>query len=64
METALREGRVLVTLDKDFGALAVVFGQPHCGVVRLVDMEPPAQAVACRDVVERHGAELLAGARL
>ncbi|MCS7003085.1 MAG: DUF5615 family PIN-like protein [Gammaproteobacteria bacterium] len=32
---ALDERRVLVTLDKDFGALAVVFGKPHCGIVRL-----------------------------
>ncbi len=62
MDVALTEGRVLVTLDKDFGALAVAFGQPHCGIVRLVDIEPPAQAAACRDVVQRHGAELLAGA--
>ncbi len=62
MEAALAEGRVLVTLDKDFGALAVVFGQPHCGIVRLVDIEPSAQAAACRDVMQRHGAELRVGA--
>ncbi len=34
---ACAERRVLVTLDKDFGELAVVRGLPHCGIVRLVD---------------------------
>src|SRR5688572_31568341 len=31
---AHREGRILVTLDKDFGELAVVHRQPHSGIVR------------------------------
>jgi predicted nuclease of predicted toxin-antitoxin system len=26
-----------VTLDKDFGELAVVYGHPHAGIIRLVD---------------------------
>lgn len=34
---AHQEGRVLVSLDKDFGELAVVRGQPHAGIVRLVN---------------------------
>lgn len=32
------QGRILVTLDKDFGELAVVRGQPHAGIVRLVNL--------------------------
>ena len=62
MEVALREERGLVTLDKDFGALAVAFGHPHCGIVRLVDLDPRLQAVACEQVLASHGQELLAGA--
>ena len=31
------EGRILVTLDKDFGELAVLYGERHCGILRLVD---------------------------
>jgi predicted nuclease of predicted toxin-antitoxin system len=31
---AYDENRVLVTLDKDFGELAIVFGQPHCGLAQ------------------------------
>jgi hypothetical protein len=30
------DGRVLVTLDKDFGELAIMKGAPHAGIVRLV----------------------------
>jgi predicted nuclease of predicted toxin-antitoxin system len=62
MEAALREGRILFTLDKDFGALAVAFGQPHCGIVRLVDLDPALQAAACGHVLARHAQELLGGA--
>src|SRR5437867_8782513 len=33
---AAAEGRILVTLDKDFGELAVVQRVPHAGIIRLV----------------------------
>ena len=33
---AYEESRVLVTIDKDFGELAIVRGQAHSGIVRLV----------------------------
>ena len=38
------EGRVLVTLDKDFGELAIVRGRPHAGIVRLVGVTVGEQA--------------------
>ncbi|MCC5874368.1 MAG: DUF5615 family PIN-like protein [Gammaproteobacteria bacterium] len=28
------EGRILVTLDKDFGERAIVFGEAHRGIIR------------------------------
>jgi len=62
LEAARRESRILITLDKDFGELAVAFGQPHCGIVRLVDIHPRDQAPACETVLARHGDELAAGA--
>ncbi|WP_375493718.1 DUF5615 family PIN-like protein [uncultured Nostoc sp.] len=34
LATAYREGRILVTLDKDFGELAILRGNPHCGILR------------------------------
>ena len=41
------EQRILVTLDKDFGELAIVRGEPHCGIVRLVDCSVTRQAATC-----------------
>jgi predicted nuclease of predicted toxin-antitoxin system len=35
LDQALREGRVLVTNDKDFGELVFRSGRAHCGVVLL-----------------------------
>ncbi len=56
------QGRVLVTLDKDFGELAVLRGMAHCGIVRLVDISATRQAKVCLQVLSSHGDELTAGA--
>ena len=36
LQLAHEQNRVLVTLDKDFGERAIVFGEPHHGIVWLV----------------------------
>ncbi|HVR43218.1 MAG TPA: DUF5615 family PIN-like protein [Thermoanaerobaculia bacterium] len=36
LERAAMEGRVLVTLDKDFGEIAIVRSLAHRGIIRLV----------------------------
>ena len=59
---AHREGRVLVTLDKDFGELTVVYGQPHSGILRLVNLAARQQGPFCARILESHGDELQAGA--
>ena len=59
---AHREGRVLVTLDKDFGQLAVAFGHPHSGIVRLVGVSARDQGPTCAEILDRYGEELRAGA--
>lgn len=56
------QGRVLVTLDKDFGELAVVRGTPHSGILRLVDIAAHQQASVCIRVLALHGDELASGA--
>jgi predicted nuclease of predicted toxin-antitoxin system len=56
------EGRILVTLDKDFGELAILRGTPHCGILRLVNIVARQQAAVCLHVIAQHGAELQAGA--
>ena len=62
LSQALREQRVLVTLDKDIGELAIVRRLPHVGIVRLVGIAARRQAAVCQLVLTQHGAELLAGA--
>lgn len=62
LERAHREGRVLVTLDKDFGELAIFHGLPHSGIIRLVNFRARQQASVCLRVIDLHGEDLKAGA--
>ena len=59
---ASEERRVLVTLDKDFGELAIVRGAQHSGIVRIVNLAAREQATACLQVLALHGDLLEAGA--
>jgi predicted nuclease of predicted toxin-antitoxin system len=59
---AYKDGRILVTLDKDFGELIVHHGSPHCGVLRLVNFRAGQQGAVCAHVLEKHADELTAGA--
>jgi len=56
------EGRTLITLDKDFGRLAVFRGAAHCGILRLVNIGARQQGEICKYVIERYGNELAVGA--
>jgi predicted nuclease of predicted toxin-antitoxin system len=56
------EGRVLVTADKDFGELAIVRGQPHSGILRLVNIPARRQAAVCLQILTRYGEDLAGGA--
>jgi predicted nuclease of predicted toxin-antitoxin system len=58
LDRAHREGRMLVTLDKDFGELAVFYGMPHSGIIRLVNIGARQQAPACLRVVDLHEEDL------
>jgi predicted nuclease of predicted toxin-antitoxin system len=62
LASAHADGRVLVTLDKDFGELAIARGHPHSGIVRLVALRASEQGPACAKVLELHGTELQRGA--
>jgi predicted nuclease of predicted toxin-antitoxin system len=62
LSIAHREGRVLVTLDKDFGELAILFGQPHSGIVRLVNLSSKEQGEICARVLARYERNLKGGA--
>lgn len=58
LAVAVEQGRVVVTLDKDFGTLAFLKGQPHCGIIRLVDISATRQATACISVISLYEAVL------
>lgn len=59
---AHNEDRILVTLDKDFGELAVLREIPHSGIVRLVNIAARQQAPVCMHILEQYGDELQSGA--
>jgi predicted nuclease of predicted toxin-antitoxin system len=62
LAVAVKENRVVVTLDKDFGELAVVFGHAHSGIIRIVNFQISKHASVCLSAIERHGEELAEGA--
>ena len=59
---ASHEDRILITLDKDFGELAVVREQAHAGIIRLVILSASQQSAACVMALNRYGTELQSGA--
>ena len=59
---AHRQARILITLDKDFGELAVVRRQPHAGIVRLVALSAATQGPACVHVLSTKAGALGQGA--
>jgi predicted nuclease of predicted toxin-antitoxin system len=62
LSRAHSEGRVLVTLDKDFGELAIVRNIPHSGIIRLVDISARKQADICIYVLEQYSDTVKSGA--
>lgn len=56
------QGRTLVTLDKDFGELAIVKARPHAGIVRLVGLGLAAQGPVLLEIIRKHGEGLERGA--
>lgn len=55
---AYQEDRILVTLDKDFGELAVLKGKPHRGIIRIVDHRATEQGPVCVKVLEKYQEDL------
>jgi predicted nuclease of predicted toxin-antitoxin system len=58
LATAYQEQRILVTLDKDFGELAIVYDKPHCGIIRLVGHSARRQGPVCAEVLQKYEHEL------
>lgn len=62
LRRADRAGRVVVTIDKDFGELGIVRRIPHHGIVRLVGGSVLNHAKRISATLDRFHDELLAGA--
>lgn len=56
------EQRPLITIDKDFGELAIRRSLPHCGIMRLVNISARQQGTVCKQVLAQYGDELTRGA--
>ena len=54
LEHAAAEGRILVTIDTDFGELVYLGGASHAGLVRLPDMPAERCIALMSEVLERH----------
>lgn len=64
MQIARREHRVIVTQDKDFGALAVQGGGAPCGIIRIKRVPNRLFLERILDALKRHESDLLEGALL
>ena len=64
LRTATAESRVVVTIDKDFGELAIFRGILHVGLIRLVGFRAAAQGQAIVQLMSAYQTELHAGAIL
>ena len=59
---ALQASQIVVTIDKDFGELAIVHRVRHRGIVRLAGFAAERHGTAAVDTLAKYGAELSAGA--
>ena len=60
LEWAAAEGRILVTMDKDFGHFIFGAGAAHCGLVRLPDVPAAARIALLQKLLTDHTDELSA----
>ena len=59
---AYADSRILVTLDKDFGELAIVFGKAHHGIIRVANIRIARQGSLIQQVLTDHKEQLISGA--
>jgi predicted nuclease of predicted toxin-antitoxin system len=58
LDWALAEGRILITMDKDFGAFIFVDDAQHCGIIRLPDVPVEKRIKLMEKVLATHSADL------
>lgn len=62
LNIAHKQQRIFITLDKDFGELAIVQGLPHYGIIRLVNISATLQATTISSILKHYFTELQNGA--
>lgn len=62
LAAAHSQQRILVTLDKDFGELAILKGLPHSGIIRLAGFKAAQMTNVINHVITIYEAELKVGA--
>jgi predicted nuclease of predicted toxin-antitoxin system len=60
LRIALSESRIVVTIDKDFGELAIARGIEHCGLIRLVGFRAKEQGTMIIELLAKYAEELQA----
>ncbi|MEM9856959.1 MAG: DUF5615 family PIN-like protein [Bacteroidota bacterium] len=58
LQYAYENDRTLITLDKDFGELAIVKGAPHKGIIRIVNFAAREQGLICVKILKNYKEEL------
>jgi predicted nuclease of predicted toxin-antitoxin system len=58
IQLAVRESRVIVTQDKDFGELAIFRGVPHFGIIRLVNFSARQHGIVTVEILNQYEEEL------
>lgn len=58
LNIAFQEQRILITLDKDFGELAIVHDKPHSGIIRLVGHSALRQGPVSVKILHKYEHEL------
>ncbi len=58
LEWAATEGRVLVTMDKDFGEFVFAEKVRHCGLIRLPDVPAEKRILLMEKVLTDHAREV------
>jgi len=64
LSLSYEQSRILVTLDKDFGELAIVKQMPHRGIIRLANISARNQARVVLKLLKNYSDILIKGAIL
>ena len=58
LERAASEGRILITIDKDFGELIYLHSTPHAGLIRLPEVRMAQRITLVEEVINQHSQAL------